>query len=341
MERSRQELKALQGLDLETKIMLSKDRIRQWVETFGEKGVYISFSGGKDSTCLLHMVREMYPDVEAVYVDTGLEYPEVREFVKTFDNVTWLKPAMNFKQVIMKYGYPMISKEVSCSVYDYRRWKERKKDNPGIPIPATAKRLKQIGVNVGGRYDYSKYEYLADAPFKIGNQCCKVMKKNPFHKYEKETNKKGMTGQMASESLLRESNWIRYGCNAFENKRPLSNPFSIWTEQDILQYIKKYNIKIASVYGDIVEDWNGEECAGQTSFGIENVKFKTTGCDRTGCMFCGYGAHLDKSPNRFERMKVTHPATYNYIMKPIEQGGLGYKEMLDWFNEHSPRKIKY
>lgn len=340
MERTREELKALQGLDLELKEMYAKDRIRQWVDAFGEKGVYISFSGGKDSTCLLHMVRSLYPGVEAVYVDTGLEYPEVREFVKGFDNVKWLKPSMNFKQVIQKYGYPIISKEISGSIYDAKRYQERKKEMPNITMPVKAKQLYGL-VGKGGRYDYSKHQYLVDAPFKIGNQCCNVMKKNPIHKYEKETGKKGMTGQMAIESHLRESNWIRYGCNAFENKRPISNPLSIWTEQDILQYIRKYNIQIASVYGGIVEDWGEEQCTGQTSYGIQDIRLKTTGCDRTGCMFCLYGAHLEKSPNRLERMKQTHPMQYKYIMKDFEEGGLGYRKLLEWFNENSTRKIRY
>ena len=71
---------------------------------------------------LLHLVRELYPDVPAVFIDTGLEYPEIREFVKTFENVEWLKPKMNFKQVIQKYGYPFISKEVSNCVYGARKY---------------------------------------------------------------------------------------------------------------------------------------------------------------------------------------------------------------------------
>ena len=117
-----QELKMRQALPLEAKISMTKLRIREFVQEFGTDGVYVSFSGGKDSTVLLHLVREIYPDVPAVFVDTGLEYPEIREFVKTFDNVEWLKPKMTFKQVIEKYGYPFISKETSEAVYYSRRY---------------------------------------------------------------------------------------------------------------------------------------------------------------------------------------------------------------------------
>lgn len=122
MTHTLQELKIRQALPLDIKISMTKQRIREWVEHFGVDGVYVSFSGGKDSTVLLHIARQIYPDIKAVFVDTGLEYPEIREFVKTFDNVDWIKPKMNFKQVIEKYGYPFISKEVSECVQGARKY---------------------------------------------------------------------------------------------------------------------------------------------------------------------------------------------------------------------------
>ena len=88
----------------------------------------MAFSGGKDSTVLLDIARKIYPDIEAVYNDTGLEYPELREFVKTIDNVTWLRPKENFKKVVQKYGYPVISKEVANKVHYAKpgntRWRQ-------------------------------------------------------------------------------------------------------------------------------------------------------------------------------------------------------------------------
>lgn len=120
--RTIQDLYQMQGLPLNLKIRMTKDRIRQWINEYGEDGVYVSFSGGKDSTVLLDLVRQDYPNVPAVFVDTGLEYPEIRQFIKIFDNVEWLKPKMTFKQVIKKYGYPFISKEVSECVYGARKY---------------------------------------------------------------------------------------------------------------------------------------------------------------------------------------------------------------------------
>lgn len=116
------ELRIRQALPLDVKIRMTQQRVREWLDEYGSDGVYVSFSGGKDSTVLLHLVRQICPDVTAVFVDTGLEYPEIREFVKGFDNVVWLKPKMQFRKVIETYGYPFISKEVSEAVEGARRY---------------------------------------------------------------------------------------------------------------------------------------------------------------------------------------------------------------------------
>lgn len=154
-----------------------------------------------------------------------------------------------------------------------------------------------------------------------------------------------ITAQMADESTLRTQKWLQNGCNAFDVTHPISNPMSFWTEQDVLEYIKEHNLPICSVYGEIVPDMQ-EECDGQISFfdmGLlpECRKMRTTGADRTGCMFCLFGIHMEKSPNRLERMKITHPKVYEWMMKPTDQGGLGYKEILDYINSQGGFNIKY
>ena len=116
------ELQSMQAAPLSVKIALTKDRVREWVNQYGEDGVAVSFSGGKDSTVLLTIARDMYPNIKAVFSDTGLEYPEVRNFVKTFSNVDWIKPKLTFRQVIEKHGYPFISKEVSERMYYAQRY---------------------------------------------------------------------------------------------------------------------------------------------------------------------------------------------------------------------------
>lgn len=113
---TRDELKQMQSLPLEVKVLKTKARIKEWVDYYGEDNVYISFSGGKDSTVLLDIARQEYPNMKAVFVNTGLEYPEIQSFVRTFDNVEILRPQMRFDEVIKKYGYPFISKEVANTV---------------------------------------------------------------------------------------------------------------------------------------------------------------------------------------------------------------------------------
>ena len=114
------ELHQLQALSLNEKVERTRARIKQWVDYYGLEHVYVSFSGGKDSTVLLDIARSMYPNIKAVFLDTSLEFPELRQFVSTYDNVEFLKPKMNFRQVIEKYGYPLISKEVSECVMGAR-----------------------------------------------------------------------------------------------------------------------------------------------------------------------------------------------------------------------------
>lgn len=202
-----------------------------------------------------------------------------------------------------------------------------------------------VNIPSGNRSSFSlvKWKFMLDSPYLFGNQCCNVMKKNPVHTYGKQTGRKPITAQMAAESSLRTQQWIKNGCNAFDNINPISNPMSFWTEQDVLQYIKKKNLPICSVYGDIVVDdeMNGQISLYDIGLSEEMPKLKTTGCERTGCMFCGYGCHLQKGEGRFERMKRTHPKQYEFIMKPLEEGGLNYKEIIDWLNEHGNLHIKY
>lgn len=199
------------------------------------------------------------------------------------------------------------------------------------------------------KFNHEKYKFLLDAPFKISEQCCDYMKKKPTKVYEKQTKRKPIIGTMATESKMRTQKWLQKGCNAFESRRPMSKPMSFWTEQDVLLYIKLNKIKIASVYGDVVEE--GSEDGQMTIFDYEGVAdleifekerplLKTTGCKRTGCMYCGFGCHLNND-QRFVEMKKTHPKVYEWIMKPWDEGGLNYKEVIDWLIENGNLDIKY
>ena len=109
----------MQNLPLEAKIEKTKQRIREWYNYFNGQ-VFVSFSGGKDSTVLLHLVRSMYPDVVAVYSATP-DYPEIREYINKQKNVITVNPAKSYIQILKEYGYPVISKETSEAIYYARR----------------------------------------------------------------------------------------------------------------------------------------------------------------------------------------------------------------------------
>lgn len=151
-----------------------------------------------------------------------------------------------------------------------------------------------------------------DLPIRISPKCCGEMKKKPMNKYAKETQRKPIIGTMAEESLLRKRSWLRNGCNAFDGTHIASQPMSFWTEQDVLLYIKTRGLEIASVYGDIVAvGKDGFEYDGDLCFGC---KLKTTGCQRTGCVYCPFGMHLEKGETRFQRLAKTHPKQYEFCM---------------------------
>ena len=196
------------------------------------------------------------------------------------------------------------------------------------------------------QFNQEKYKFFLEAPFEISDLCCDIMKKKPAHDYEKETGRKPIIATMASESVMRTQKWLQDGCDAFNVTRPHSNPMSFWTEQDVLLYIKENSLPICSVYGEIVTDYEAMgQCENQMSFadfGIfdnERPLLKTTGCQRTGCVLCGFGCHLEKE-SRFLRLKETHPKFHNllYILK---NNGVTYAEAIDWVNEHGNMNIKY
>lgn len=329
-----EELYQWQALPLSVKILMSQERIRNWYNAFDGQ-VYVSRSGGKDSDVLGHMVKQMYPDVPHVFVNTGLEFDSVRVHgIQVADEV--LKPQKSFVEIITESGYPVISKPVAHSVRIARK----------NPLGQVMKNMFE-SPKKGSRYDYSKYRYLLNAPFRISELCCDNTKKNPARKYGKRTKRVPFLGTTADESFLRKTAWLNHGCNAFNTKHPSSQPLSFWTEQDILLYIKQYGLEIADIYGDIAyKDKDGMFYSNEIF--DSSMKLQTTGEQRTGCVFCMFG--ITQDPERFLRLKKSEPQKYDYVMrggKFDEQGlwiphnGLGYVFVIDWLNEHGNLNIKY
>ena len=293
----KEELCRLQALPLDEKIAIAQQAIREFVDHFGVDGVYISFSGGKDSTVLIHLCRQLYPNLVGLYSDTGLEFPEIRDFVQTFNNITIVTPKMHHREMLKKCGYPVVSKEQAEWIYRIRS---------GTSSGAIQKAF--YGMNLDGtptRFKLSEqWKYLLNAPFNIGSGCCKEMKLKPIAEYVKKTGRVPIIGTTASESALRAQKFLQYGFYNLEGKKAQCTPMSIWTDGDVWEYIHRFNLPYCKIYN--------------------------MGYDRTGCVFCMFGAHLDKEPNRFQKLQRTHPDLWRYCMKPYDDGGLGLREVLEF-----------
>ena len=101
--------------------------IRDTIRSFGEENFYLSFSGGKDSTVLHHLLDMALPgnNIPRVFVNTGIEYNHIVQYVRTLqktdERIVIIKPERNIKEVLEEYGYPFKSKE--------RYMKEGKNEN--------------------------------------------------------------------------------------------------------------------------------------------------------------------------------------------------------------------
>lgn len=277
-------LHLLYNLPLEVKVEKTKRLIKEAVEEFGLEHVYISYSGGKDSTVLSHIAKELYPSILHIFSNTTCEYPEtlkhiqweikenktnlITVFPKAKDGSIW-----NFKKLVQSYGYPVFSKKISNAIRTYQ--------HAATPI------TKQHSIDYINRNfkKYDKYKELC-----ISDKCCEILKKKPIQKKAKELKMNcSILGILASESRQREQDWLKYGCNVFYRKSENQcRPLSFWTEKDIYEYINKYNVRISTLY--------------------------ELGYERNGCMYCAFGVHLEKAPNRFQRLKLTHPKHHMYLV---------------------------
>ena len=309
LKHTTEDLKTMQAWPSWKKIQVTQAKIIEWYTRY-DGMVNISISGGKDSSCLLDLARRCFPDIEAVYVNIGLDFPSVRQLAMSTPNVTVLKPEKRFDEIVKEYGWCYPNKETAHTIYYARKGSKWALERmQGINRDGTPSKYRQS--------HYARWAHLVDCEYTISSRCCEFMKERPLEKYRKESGKQPIIGVMASESERRKQAWLKTGCNNFNSKKPVSKPLSAWTEQDILTYIRDYKIPIASEYGDIIEDSGDiiEDSKG---------KLRTTGEKRTGCVFCPTGVHLDKI-NRFQRMAQTHPKLHNYCMNSL---GLG--EFLDF-----------
>lgn len=268
-----------QSLPWQAKAVYTARRIIEFCDSTDDLA-YVAFSGGLDSTVLLDIARTVRPDIPAVFIDTGVEYPEIREFIRATSDVTVVKPKKSFVEIVNTYGYPVISKEQSQFISEYRNTNS-----------STLRDLRWNGRGATGKSKISeKWKPLAMSEYKISDRCCHYLKKEPSKRYEKLTGRKPIVGTRADESSLRRSEYLKHGCNALQGSRIISRPMSIWTHEDVWNYINHKGIPYAKIYD--------------------------MGYDRTGCYACGFGCHLN-TPNKFQLMAKTHPKLHAHCMDTL------------------------
>lgn len=288
-----EELHNRQQWTLAQKIDHSLGVIDQFIARMDGK-VYLSFSGGKDSTVLLHLCEILKPDIKCVFVNTGCESVDVVRFVekmKAAHNIEVIRPKLTPRQVWAKYGFPLVSKDQAFKIDLVRK----------NPNSASAQKF----MRDSNKFTISKcFRYLCDTEkckYHTSAVCCNKLKKDPCKRYEHESGLRPIVATMASESMLRETDYLRVGqCNKFDQGHEKSKPLSIWMEEDIWQFIRENNIEIAEIYAK--------------------------GVDRTGCVGCGFGAQM-KDDRRLETFYRLYPKYYNMVLN-FENNGVTYREAL-------------
>jgi 3'-phosphoadenosine 5'-phosphosulfate sulfotransferase (PAPS reductase)/FAD synthetase len=297
----KQKLLQRQAMSLQDKIEITKRRVRDFYNHF-EGEVYCSFSGGKDSTVLRHIIKSMGLNVPFVFSNTGLEMPEIVDFVRALatedTNIIQVRPKLTFDKVWKQYGLPVGSKKVAKMIRVLQEGDNGKNSNMF--------RLYNTGINSKGELAKSwklpeKWRvFLSDDAPRVTDLCCDYLKKEPLDTYAKNSGRYGISAIMSDEGGARAT---RTQCIVYEGKRPNCAPMLFWTEKDIWDYIETFNVDICNVYFDRVVD--GRIIPGEK---------------RTGCMFCGFGAHMEKGMNRFQRMAITHPRQHSIV---IDRMGMG------------------
>jgi hypothetical protein len=329
-----------------------------------EGDLTICFSGGKDSSLLLDMYCELIAGtkwankpVKVAFADTTNETAAMRKFIKEFIpyiskkhgvqidfEETRPRHGLTWAGFVKDNGIPLISKDQSkvirtvkadmlatgCDFETVRRL--ARQDERAV------KELFDIGFSKTGvlaltgwvskRQEFGKHFMLSKVwmpmvccPIDLTEQCCVKIKESAL---DSVNDGNRMTGEQAAESKKREAVYLKTGCNArMADGNYTSKPFGAMTADGILYAIDFRGTPICSDYGSVVKDEDGH--------------FRCTKAQRTGCALCGFGCQYDTE--RFVRLQETEPAKVRFAFKPKSEGGAGYKEAIEYMNEHCGTKV--
>lgn len=277
--------------------------IKTTIQTYGEENFYISFSGGKDSTVVHHLVDMALPDnkIPRVFINTGIEYNEIVKFVRKMaendERFVLLKPSKPIRETLEKYGYPFKSKLHAKRVHEY---------HARFNMSATI----QNYIN-GRRKDGSKsrfkcpnilkYQFTDKSPFNISHLCCEKLKKQPVKKWIEATGKNiGITGMRKEEGGER----VKITCLLIKNGKAIKfHPLAVVSDEWEEWFVRKYDIELASLY-----------------YEPYNLK-------RTGCKGCPFALNLQEELETMERYFPAERKQCEIIWKPVydEYRRLGYR----------------
>lgn len=272
--------------------------IKTTIAKYGEENFYLSFSGGKDSTVVHHLLDMALPEnrIPRVFANTGIEYNDIVEFVREReredDRFVMIKPSKNVKATLEEVGYPFKSKEHSQRVHEYQV-----KHRMGSYIKKYIYKEGKFGCP-----KMLRYQFTEDFKLKISHLCCLEMKKKPVRKWADENNKSILiTGMMRQEGGQRTHIECIYIKNGKATKfHPLAKVNSEWEEW----FIKEYNIRLCKLY-------------------YEPYNF-----DRTGCKGCPFSLTLQRDLTQMEVCGMdAERKQVEYIWQPVydEYRRIGYR----------------
>lgn len=268
--------------------------IRLIIEKYGEENFYISFSGGKDSTIVHHLVDMALPNnkIPRVFINTGIEYLDmvkhVKELAKNDKRIVIYNSGVHITKMLKKYGYPFKSKEHAHKVATFQN------SGYGKTVRAYINGKKPNGEKSFIKCpNILKYQFTNLCNLKISEKCCDKLKKEVANRYQKQ-NKKNITiiGTRIAEGGTRR---VHKECAVFDrnNNLKIFKPINPCNDEWCEWFIEKYNIKLCKLY-------------------YPPFNFK-----RTGCAGCPFALELQDQLNVMRRLLPIDYERSMYIWKPV------------------------
>lgn len=239
-------------ITLEMAVHDALHRIRTAYEKTDGK-IYLSFSGGKDSTIVAELIKmaDLPTKIPFVFADTGIELGATERFVREYDyeNIVYVKPVKRMQQIIKDYGVPAMSKVKSQHIGTWQRQVELG-NNPLDRVACT--RLLGTSGNGADKLANKHLHFLhPEHEYRVANKCCEYMKKKPFTEFEKQTEYKDVfTGVRIAEGGIRATQYKSCVLMRKKGKRDqlVSMPIIDWSDEICDEFISEYNVKLSDAY---------------------------------------------------------------------------------------------